>query len=351
VFCERHSWCIGDVTSTVRRSWPRVKARDEAQILDFCPRRTYRCPADQDTFRSGWTITIVPAGPRENPHDDTRASCGQPGFFPRGALRAGAKDRSRGAERGGHRRRPLSPKDTKYGSVESLSEAKKCADLFKANREKIDGILVTLPNFGDERGIADTIRLAGLDVPVLVHAFPDEPGRMAIEHRRDSFCGKMSACNNLTQYGIRYSLTTQHTVDPESAEFRGDLASFAGVCRIVRGCARRALARSGPGRRVRGPCATAKSCSSGRGSAWKASISPSCSEGLGLKDKDSSVVAKLDEIRGYVRTTKIPRESLTRMAKFSVVLDQYVAEHELSGTAIQSGRPWRRTSASCRARP
>ena len=48
---------------------------------------------------------------------------------------------------------------------------------------------------------------------------------MAIEHRRDSFCGKMSACNNLSQYGIRYSLTSQHTVDPESGAFRQDLAS------------------------------------------------------------------------------------------------------------------------------
>ena len=129
----------------------------------------------------------------------------------------------------------LTPKETKYGSVETLADAKKCAELFKANREKIDGILVTLPNFGDERGIADALRLAGLDVPVLVHAFPDEPGRMAIEHRRDSFCGKMSACNTLSQYGIRYSLTSQHTVDPESDGFRQDLAAFAGICRVVRG--------------------------------------------------------------------------------------------------------------------
>ena len=65
--------------------------------------------------------------------------------------------------------------------------------------------------------------MSGLDVPVLVHAFPDEPGRMAIEHRRDSFCGKMSACNNLTQYGIRFSLTSEHTMDPESEAFRPDL--------------------------------------------------------------------------------------------------------------------------------
>ena len=122
-----------------------------------------------------------------------------------------------------------------YGAVVTYEEAKKCAELFKAHREEIDGILVTLPNFGEERGIADTIRLAGLDVPVLVHAYPDDVRKMDLANRRDSFCGKMSACNNLTQYNIAYSLTTLHTVDPEDASFRQDLRDFGGVCRVVKG--------------------------------------------------------------------------------------------------------------------
>ena len=261
---------------------------------------------------------------------------GNRGFFPAELCEQGRKTVLAVLKEEGIDAVALSPKDTKYGSVESLSEAKKCADLFKANREKIDGILVTLPNFGDERGIADTIRLAGLDVPVLVHAFPDEPGRMAIEHRRDSFCGKMSACNNLTQYGIRYSLTTQHTVDPESAEFRGDLASFAGVCRIVRGLRKARFGQIGARPAAFVTVRYSEKLLERTGiSVESIDLSELFGRAWGLKDKDSTVVAKLDEIRGYVRTTKIPRESLTRMAKFSVVLDQYVAEHELSGTAIQ----------------
>src|SRR5512137_405772 len=81
----------------------------------------------------------------------------------------------------------LGAQETPYGSVESVSDAQKCADLFKAHREEIDGILVTLPNFGDERAIANTIRWSGLDVPVLVHAFPDEVEKLSILDRRDSF--------------------------------------------------------------------------------------------------------------------------------------------------------------------
>ena len=105
----------------------------------------------------------------------------------------------------------------------------------QTNRDRIDGIIVTLPNFGEERAIADTLRLADLRVPVLIQATPDDPKKMTIASRRDSFCGKMSACNNLRQYGIPYSLTTLHTEAPDSPEFAKDLQWFAAVCRVVKG--------------------------------------------------------------------------------------------------------------------
>src|SRR5207245_7886725 len=106
--------------------------------------------------------------------------------------------------------------------------------LFKSHREEIDGVLVTLPNFGDERAVANTLRWAGLNVPVLIHAFNDEGQKMTVRDRRDSFCGKMSVCNNLRQYGVRYSLTRLHTMDPHGAEFRPDLPRLAASCNVVR---------------------------------------------------------------------------------------------------------------------
>src|SRR5512135_3565208 len=163
---------------------------------------------------------------------------GNRGFFPGELCEQGRRTVLAALKAEGIDAVALTPRDTKFGAVETLADARKCGDLFKAARDRIDGILVTLPNFGDERAIADALRLSGLDVPVLVHAFPDEPGRMAIEQRRDSFCGKISACNALAQYGIRFSLTRQHTVDPESDEFRAELAAFAGVCRVTRGLRR-----------------------------------------------------------------------------------------------------------------
>lgn len=129
----------------------------------------------------------------------------------------------------------LAEGDTKLGGVETWEDAKTCAALFKDNQDKIDGVLVVLPNFGDEKGIADTIKLSGLHVPILVPAYPDDLDEFNVERRRDAFCGKISVCNNLVQYGYPYSLTDLHTDAPTSDTFRADMERFTGVCHVVRG--------------------------------------------------------------------------------------------------------------------
>ena len=96
----------------------------------------------------------------------------------------------------------LDTNQSKLGGIETFQEAKTCAELFKKHRDEISGILVLLPNFGDEKGVADTLKLADLNVPVLVQAYPDELAKMNVVNRRDAWCGKISVCNNLYQYGI-----------------------------------------------------------------------------------------------------------------------------------------------------
>jgi L-fucose isomerase-like protein len=80
--------------------------------------------------------------------------------------------------------------------------------IFKQNADKIDGIIVVLPNFGDELGVVNTIKMAGLNVPVLVQACDDDNDKVDVKSRRDAFCGKLSVCNNLYQYGIKFTDTT-----------------------------------------------------------------------------------------------------------------------------------------------
>src|ERR1700716_2821660 len=158
---------------------------------------------------------------------------GNRGFFPDHLAKSGREEILRVLTAAGMDVVALTPEESKYGAVETREESRRCADLFKKNRDRIDGIIVTLPNFGEERAIADTLRWADLRVPVLIQATPDEPQKMTIAPRRDSSCGKMSACNTLQQYGIAYSLPTLHSEAPGSPEFDQDMQWFAGVCRVV----------------------------------------------------------------------------------------------------------------------
>ena len=117
---------------------------------------------------------------------------GNRGFFPDHLAKTGREEMLTALKKAGMNVVALTPEESKYGAVETREESRRCADLFKRHREQIDGIIVTLPNFGEERAIADTLRLAELKVPVLIQATPDDPPKMTIASRRDSFCGKMS---------------------------------------------------------------------------------------------------------------------------------------------------------------
>ncbi|MGA2039349.1 MAG: L-fucose/L-arabinose isomerase family protein [Bryobacteraceae bacterium] len=261
---------------------------------------------------------------------------GNRGFFPDHLAKSGRADMIAVLEKAGHNVVVAGPEDTKYGAVETRAEAGKCADLFKRHRETLDGVIVTLPNFGDERGIADTLRMAGLDVPVLIQATPDTPGLMSIRDRRDSFCGKMSACNNLTQYGIPYSLTTRHTEAPDSDLFRQDLEWFAAVCRVVKGLKRLRIGAIGARPAAFNTVRYSEKLLEGAG----ISVEPiDLSEILGrinrMKDDDPAAVAKLNAIKSYVTTGGVPDAALMKMAKLGAVIDQWMAQTEVSVSAIQ----------------
>jgi len=261
---------------------------------------------------------------------------GNRGFFPDHLCESGRAEVLRVLEEEGMAAVTLSPEDTKFGSVETLQEAEKCAALFKQHREEIDGVLITLPNFGDERGVANAIRMSELDVPVLVQAFPDEVGKMTLADRRDSFCGKMSVCNNLRQYDIPFSLTTLHTVAPDSEEFRQDLRQFAGTCRVVRGL--RGAKFGALGTR---PAAfitvrfSEKLLERAGISVEVLDLSEAFGRANRLADDDKEVLGKLGAIKAYLSTGNIPAEPLVKMAKFALVVERWMEENELVASAVQ----------------
>jgi len=229
-----------------------------------------------------------------------------------------------------------SPRETKLGAVETRKDAKECARLFREQKDKIDGILVSLPNFGDEKGVAEAIRLADLNVPVLVQAFPDQVGAMGMGQRRDAFCGKLSVCNNLKQYGIPFSLTSEHVQSPNRERFRGDLAVFKQVCKIVKGLKRARIgaigARTNPFNTVR---FSEKILESAGISVETIDLSEIFGRINQMKDGDKRVAKELREIKNYCAVEQVPQEALIKMAKFRSVINGWVAQNDLDATAIQ----------------
>jgi len=230
----------------------------------------------------------------------------------------------------------LGETDTKLGGVETFSEAGKCAALFKAHADEIDGILVLLPNFGDEKGVADTIKLSGLNVPVLIQGYPDDLGKMDVVNRRDAWCGKISVCNNLYQYGIKYTLTTKHVVHPSDASFIADLENFTAVCRVVKGMRKVRIgavgARPGAFNTVR---YSEKILQRNGISVTTVDLSEILGKANKLTGGDAAVKEKLEKIHAYASTGKTPDDRLVQIAKLDVVLADFMADNSLDATAIQ----------------
>jgi L-fucose isomerase-like protein len=230
----------------------------------------------------------------------------------------------------------LDENETKLGGVETFQEAQKCAALFKQHANEILGVLVVLPNFGDEKGVAETLKLAGLNVPVLVQAYPDDLDKLDVARRRDAWCGKISVCNNLYQYGIKFSLTTKHVVHPSDESFAQDLKDFIAVSRVVKGLRNVRIgavgARPGAFNTVR----YSEKILQRHGISV---VTIDLSHILGAADKltknDNSVKERLDAIRAYSPTGRTPEDRLVQIAKLDVVLHDFMQEHALDATAIQ----------------
>jgi len=230
----------------------------------------------------------------------------------------------------------LQDTDSKLGGVETFGDAQKCAALFKQHADAIDGILVVLPNFGDEKGVAETIKLSGLSVPVFIQAYPDDLDKMDVVNRRDAWCGKISVCNNLYQFGIKYTLTTKHVATPSSESFINDLEDFIAVCRVVKGMRKVRIgavgARPGGFNTVR---YSEKILQRNGISVITVDLSEILGNANKLNPDDKSVKEKLDKIRAYAPTGKTPGDRLIQIAKLDVVLADFMEENSLDASAIQ----------------
>jgi L-fucose isomerase-like protein len=225
---------------------------------------------------------------------------------------------------------------TKTQAVETYADAQKCAELFRQNRDRIDGVLVVLPNFGDEVGIASTLSLAKLDVPVLIAAADDDIDKVSVDQRRDAFCGKISVANNLYQYGIKFTDTTFHTYRLDSGEFTKDLKDFAALCRTVKGLRNARIGAIG----ARPAAFQTMRVSEKLLQASGITVIPlDLSEifaAAGKPFEEARLKTRLDEIGAYGRIPKsILQENILKQAKFGLAVEDWMNKNELDATSIQ----------------
>jgi L-fucose isomerase-like protein len=257
-------------------------------------------------------------------------------FFPDHLVTEARKDIGLTFERLGIKAIQLGEPDSKLGGVETHADARKCAELFRRHAHELDGVLVCLPNFGDEKGVADTLKLSKLNVPILVQGYPDDLKRLDVARRRDAYCGKISVCNNLVQAGIKFSVTRKHVVQPTDESFIGDLQHFLATCRVVNGLRGLRLgavgARPGAFNTVR---YSEKILERHGISVTTVDLSEVLGKAETLDANAKSVADKLAEIKSYAPSQGVPEKPLLQMAKMGVVLNEWMTANALDATAIQ----------------
>ena len=230
----------------------------------------------------------------------------------------------------------LPSSETPTGNIEGYEDAKKCAELFKKEAGRIDGIIVVLPNFGDELGVVNSIAMSGLNVPVLVQACDDDNDKVDVKNRRDAFCGKLSVCNNLYQYGIKFTNTLFHTYDVDSAEFTTDLMRFAGICRVVKGL--RNLRVGAIGTRPIGFQTmrfSEKLLQDSGITVVPVDMSEIIAAAENIEEDSTDVKDKIETIKNYGSCKMLNKGQINRQARFGLAVERWIEENDIQTSAIQ----------------
>ena len=257
---------------------------------------------------------------------------GNRGFFPGELIADARKSLVKACEQNGYDYIIMDEALTRYGAVETPAEGKLYANFLEENKGKFDGIILSLPNFGDENGAS--VAFSDTNVPILVQAFPDEMDKMDFAHRRDTLCGKLAMCNVLRQLKIKYTLTKKPCVDPLTDDFAEDLKNFAGVCRVVKGMQRFNVGAIGA-----------------RTTAFKTVRYDEIAfqnRRINIETIDISAVfmrmdtvnsAKLEEKKNVYASLSdfgaYPIEKLENIARLGVVIDELIEEFDLQAVAIR----------------
>ena len=253
---------------------------------------------------------------------------GNRGFFPESLIDSARAEMTEALSSMGFSSLALPPEKTRYGAVEGRDEGIIFAENLLQHRGEYDGVILCLPNFGDENGAITALEDCG--VPILIQAYPDEIGKMDFAHRRDAYCGKFSIMDVFHQYRLPFTAFEPHVVRLSDAAFRRNMMDFAAVCRVVKGMKRFSIgaigARTTKFKTVRYDEITLQK----HGITVEAfDLSDFFHRVSKYQGNEPKINEKIGVLSDYTDCSNVPKEKLTALAKAGVVLDDYITEFGL----------------------
>jgi len=259
---------------------------------------------------------------------------GNRGFFPASLQEDAQREMREVLESLGHGVLMLERDATRHGAIETPEEGRVYAEFLRRHRGEYGGVILCLPNFGDETGAVAALQDAG--VPILVHAYPDELDKMAPATRRDSFCGKFSIMDVFCQYGVPFTALKPHTVHPAGERFAANVDYFDRICRVVNGMRRVTVGAIGARTTAFKTVRIDELALQAHGITMETvDLSHVFFRMAELPADAPEVRAKADRLEAYTCWNSVPKKAFDKLVRLGVVLDQLVVEHGLDALALR----------------
>lgn len=259
---------------------------------------------------------------------------GNRGFFPASLIADARVEMKKELNELGHEVIMMDAEATRFGAVETPLEGEMYANFLRINHGRFGGVIVCLPNFGDETGAVAALQNAG--VPIWIQAYPDDYDRMGPALRRDSFCGKLSIMDVFRQYGVKYTAFKPHTVRPESERFKANVDEFDRVCQVVNGVRGMVVgaigARTTPFKTVRIDEVTLQKHAI---TVETFDLSDIFHRMKAVKPKDKAYQVKAEMLRNFSTWEQVPEKAYDQIVRLGVSLDQVIVEARLDALAFR----------------
>jgi L-fucose isomerase-like protein len=259
---------------------------------------------------------------------------GNRGFFPASLIAAARHEISQALTALGHEVLMLDEQATCHGAVETPREGEVYANFLRLNRGKFGGVIVCLPNFGDETGAVAALKEAG--VPIWIQAYPDDLTKMAPATRRDAFCGKISIMDVFRQYGVKFTALKPHTVQPGGERFKTCVEDFARICNVVAGIRGMVVgaigARTTPFKTVRIDELTLQRHGI---TVETLDLGEVIARVKAIQTDNDTYKSKWQVMSSYAGWDGVPPRALDQIVRLGLVLDNIISEYRLDALALR----------------